>query len=160
MERADWERACQAIASNSRAIAALGNQIEAERRFYLQRIESNSKAIAALANQVEEHRRIFLRHLEVNSRAISDITDLLREFQHAQKSMTQTMGDQQQVLKDFREIIALILERLERSQSKTKEYLHESQQELANLQEQFSTMQQELIDLVDDLKISRESIQG
>lgn len=97
--------------------------------------------------------------LETGGLPVADITDLLREFQNAQKSMTQTMGDQQQVLKDFREIIALILERLERSQSKTKEYLSESQQEIANLQDQFSTMQQEISNLLGDLKTSRESLQ-
>ncbi len=150
LDNNEWIRALGLIESNSRALAALSDQVQSEGRENRQRIESNSRAIAALGEKVTDTEKTDLELIKANSKAIGNLTQVLGQLQDGQAMLTKLLSEQQELLKEFREIVKEILKRLEQSQTQTNEDLETITHELIGMRDVFLKMQQEVLSMLQD----------
>lgn len=152
LDNGEWIRALGLIESNSRALAALSDKVESEGREKNLLIESNSRAIAALGEKVTDTEKTDLELIKANSQAIGNLTKVLCQLQDGQAMLTKLLSEQQEVLKEFRQIVKEILKRLEQSQTQTNEDLETIAHELMGMRDVFMNMQQEVLSMLPDVE--------
>ncbi|MBC6424808.1 MAG: hypothetical protein GDA38_27630 [Hormoscilla sp. SP12CHS1] len=157
LDNNEWIRALGLIESNSRALAALSDRVQSERRENRQRIESNSRAIAALGEKVTDTEKTDLELIKANSKAIGNLTQVLCQLQDGQAMLTKLLSEQQELLKEFREIVKEILKRLEQSQTQTNEDLETIAHELIGMRDVFLKMQQGVLSMLPDEEQKQQS---
>jgi len=157
LNNSDWLRALGLIESNSRALAALSDKVDSERQENNQLIQSNSRAIAALGEKVTDTEKTDLELIKANSQAISNLTQVLGQLQDGQAMLTKLLSEQQEVLREFRQIVKEILKRLEQSQSQTNEDLETIAHELIGMRDVFLKMQQEVLSMLPDGEQQKQS---
>lgn len=157
LDNGEWIRALGLIESNSRALAALSDKVESERREKHLLIESNSRAIAALGEKVTDMEKTDLELIKANSQAIGNLTQVLGQLQDGQAMLTKLLSEQQEVLKEFRQIVKEILKRLEQSQAQTNEDLETIAHELVGMRDVFMNMQQEVLSMLPDVEQKQQS---
>lgn len=157
LNNGEWLKALGLIESNSRALAALSDKVESERRENHQLIESNSRAIAALGDKVTEIQKTDLDLIGANSKAIGNMTEVLGQLQDGQAMLTNLLSEQQELLREFRQIVKEILKRLEQSQTQTNEDLETIAHELIGMRDVFLNMQQEVLSMLRDLEEKKQS---
>ncbi|MGK7905204.1 MAG: hypothetical protein AB4352_28100 [Hormoscilla sp.] len=157
LDNGEWIRALGLIESNSRALAALSDKVESERREKHQLIESNSRAIAALGEKVTDTEKTDLELIKANSQAIGNLTKVLGQMQDRQAMLTKLLSEQQELLQEFRQIVKEILKRLEQSQTQTNEDLETIAHELVGMRDVFMNMQQEVLSMLPDVEQKQQS---
>ena len=157
LNNSEWLRVLGLIESNSRAVAALSDKVESKRGENCQRIESNSRAIAALGDKVTENQKTELDLMGSNSKAIGNLTEVLCQLQDGQAMLTKLLSEQQEVLREFREIVKEILKKLEQSQTKTNADLETIADEMIGMRDVFMNMQQEFISMLRDVDRKKQS---
>lgn len=123
----------------------------------LKLIESNSRAIAALTDQVEGDRQVHSQQIQSNTQAISQLTELLSQLQTGQSTLTRLLMEQQGMFREIRQIIDAILERMERTQSLSSQNLQRLGQDLVGLQASFAIMQKDILTTLQQLADQQKS---
>lgn len=144
----EWLGVLGLIESNSRAVAALSDKVESERYENRQLIESNSRAIAALGDKVTENQRTDLDLIGSNSKAIGNLTEVIGQLQDGQAMLTNLLSEQQELLREFRQLVKEILKKFELSQYRTNEELETISHELLGMRDVFMKMQQEVLSML------------
>ncbi len=123
----------------------------------LKLIESNSRAIAALTDQVEGDRKTQSQQTQGNTQAISQLTEILSQLQTGQATLTRLLLEQQGMFREIRQIIDAILERMERTQSLSSQNLERLGQDLVGLQASFAIMQKDILTTLQQLADQQKS---